>query len=237
MSTSGNPSTESNPSTPPNPDEPSRQRDQQDREIAAGITEAKHTITLLQQDTEVRSALGKRGYDTKEVNTGASLQIAAQATFNDRQQAIGEQEACSAQLNEAVTTARVGYADFRRVARAKFKAQADRTKLGLTGTVPNELQKFITLATASYTEAGNEPYQVVLAKKGYDAAALEKLLEGLADIDAAVKTHRQAASAAQAATRQRDVAYGVLKNWMGELRATAQVAFRDAPEQAKKLDF
>jgi hypothetical protein len=185
----------------------------------------------------LNAALSQRGYDANEIDPRLSLQIAAQATFNDRQKAIGEQEACSARCDEVVQKARKNYADFRRVARTKFKAPADRTKLGLTGTVPGELQQFVTLATASYTEAGKEPYQTILAKKGYNAAALGKLQEGLTAIDAAVSNHKKAASDAQTATRVRDTAWGVLRNWMGELRATAQVTFREAPEQARKLDF
>ena len=52
-----------------------------------------------------------------------------------------------------------------------------------------------------------------------------------------MKNHKKAAGDAQTATRVRDTTWDVLRNWMGELRATAQVAFRETPEQARKLDF
>jgi hypothetical protein len=227
-----------NPETQPAKEKPApRPRDPQDRAIANGISGAKSVITMLKEDTTVRDPLARRGYDQEEIDLGFSLQIAAQTTFNERQKAMGEQEEAADAFKKLVAEARASYADFRRIARKKFKTPADRTKLGLVGAVPNDLQQFSTIATTSYTEAGKEPYLTPLAKKGYGEDELADLLTGLDKLDKAAKEQKKAAAAAQKATKTRDTAYGVLKGWIGELRETAKVAFRKAPEQARKLDF
>lgn len=231
-------STSSTPENKPeNNEQPARPRDPQDREIANGITAAKQMITVLEDDPEVRAPLESRGYDEDEVSLGSSLQIAAQTTFNARQAAMGEQESTAEMLKDQFADARTAYIDFRRIARKKFTAQGDRTKLALTGPVPKDMQRFITVATTSYTEAGKAPYLADLTKKGYSAATLTNLAGELNALGETASKQKKAAGAAQKATKSRDNAYGLLESWMSELRATAKVAFRKAPEQARKLDF
>ena len=233
-----NASTHSNPADKPVKNKPtSRPNDPQDRRIADGISGAKQVITSLEDDDEMRAPLTSRGYDDAEVSLGASLQIAAQVTFNARQKAMGEQESAADTLRQRFADARGGYIDFRRIARKKFKAPGDRTKLGLVGSVPKDLKRFLTVATTSYTESGKEPYLAVLTKKGYPAATLANLLTELGTLEKTAPEQKKAASAAQKATKSRDNAYGLLESWMSELRETAKVAFRKSPEQARKLDF
>lgn len=214
-----------------------RRREQQDKEIVNGISESRRIITSLQNDGPLRASLGDKGYDTQEIGIGQSLQIAAQATFNDRQSKMGAQDEAQDALDKLVVAARNNYADFRRVARVLFKSKADRTKLGLLGIVPGDLQKFVTVATGSYTEAAKAPYQAKFTKKGFKPAVLTGLLGALTALDPAAAAQKKAETDAVDATRARDTAWGVLKNWMVELRETAKTAFRNAPEQARKVDF
>lgn len=155
METNNTPPTGSAPNAETSPAQEPRPREQQDRVIANGITQSRQVLKTLVDDGDLRSALLPKGYDTQEISIGQSLQIAAQTTFNERQRAMGEQDAAQIALTDLVTAARNNYTDFRRVARVRFKAPSDRVKLGQVGNMPDDLQEFVTLATASSTEAAS----------------------------------------------------------------------------------
>ena len=226
---SGNPAT-------PTPSSP-RPRNDQDAQIANDISGSLHVIKLLQNDATIRTPLVPRGFDTQKINTGQALQTAAQAGFNERQAAMGEQEQCSQNLNDAVGAARLAYADFRKTVTTVYKSRGQRTALGCTGKVPADLEEFITVATASYTTARTQPFQAGLQPSGYPAATLDANLAALTQIGVLREKQRKAIADAVGATSRRNGAYDSLMEWVRQLRGIGTVAFRNQPEQANKLDF
>ena len=116
------------------------------------------------------------GYDATEFTEGFRLQGLAAAAFGVRQEGIGEAEGAVDDLHLSDAAARNAYAAFREVARAIFPKPGDRDSLGLTGDVPHDLQRFITAAHTSYTNAGKDPWKAKMTKRGYPAARLTTLL-------------------------------------------------------------
>jgi hypothetical protein len=210
-------------------------RAEQDQAIADSITAARQLIETARTDPEIAPLLAARGYDAAKLADGLKLQETAQAAFTARQQAIAAQKQATAALTGASLTARQTYTDFRETARALFTAVADRVALGLKGNAPDDTQKFITLAQASYTTARTEPYRSALAAYGYTT---ETIAQALATLDALIiadETQNIAIGAAHQATLDRNTAHKTLLAWLAQFKRIAKVTLRTKPALAKKL--
>ncbi|MGC1376743.1 MAG: hypothetical protein WA821_10980 [Anaerolineales bacterium] len=206
-------------------------RAEQDQEIANMITETRQMIGVAQDDAELAALLATRGYDADTLAEGLSLQQAAQDAFTARQAASAAQKQAIANATEAEAAARQAYTDFRQTARALFAASAERAALGLTGDVPRDAQKFITLARASYAAAQSAPYAAALSKYGFSGQAVA----ALDAFSKAGEAQNAAAAAAVKATADRDATAKALKQWSKQFKSIAAVALRAQPTQAKKL--
>lgn len=217
-----NPSTPTPGATP----EPKRPRSAQDKIIEAYIADSKQFLIVASGDAEIRPILEAHGYDAAEFAEGTQLAEAASAAFAGRATGMGRQKLSGTALAEAIKTARHDYAAFREIARAAFPADADRTGLSLRGDVPDDTGRFITLADASYTAAGQDPYKTKLTKRGYPATRLTTLLGELDDLTSTGGEQDEALGDAIEDTTARDTAYNALKAYMKELKGTARGALR-----------
>jgi hypothetical protein len=220
----------------PTPSTPKRGRSNQDQAMADRIAAAQQMLALAQSDSELAALLAARGYDAGRLAAGMARQSAAQTAFTDRQSASAGQTQATAALTAAAAAARRAYNDFRATARVIFKEPAVSQALGLAGAAPDDLQKFITAARASYDVALTTPaYLTELARFGYGQASLEAargLLDGLVIAETAQET---AKAAAVQATRQRDEAVAALDAWLRQFRTVAKIATRGRPDLAQRL--
>jgi len=167
-----------------------------------------------------------------------ALQQAAQNAFTARQQAIAQRKQATAASEQAEANARQAYADFRQTARAIFKDDAARAALELSGTVPKDLQIFITTARTSYDAALASPaYLAELTQYGYPKATVQSTLALLETLVAMDDAQESAKSAATRATALRDQALDTLDEWLSQFRGIAQVATRGRPDLARKIQF
>jgi hypothetical protein len=221
------PETPSNPTPAPgNTPDTKRPRSAQDKIIEAYITDSKKFLTVASGDSEIRPILEAHGYDDAEFAEGNQLADAATAAFTGRATGMGRQKLSGDALAAAIKTARHDYAVFREIARAAFPAAADRTGLSLRGDMPDDTGRLITLAEASYTAAGQDPYKTKLTKRGYPAARLTTLLAQLDDLTSTGGEQDEALGDAIEDTTARDEAYNALKTFMKELKGTARGALR-----------
>jgi hypothetical protein len=215
-----------NPAPAPGATAAKRPRSAQDKIIEADIADSKQFLSVASTDTEIRAILEAHGYDAAEFAQGTQLAAAASAAFTGRATGMGQQKLSGDELAAASKAARHDYAAFRDVARAAFPADAGRTGLSLRGEVPDDTGRFITLAEASYTAAGQDPYKTKLTKRGYPATRLTTLLEQLDDLTATGGDQDEALGDAMEDTTARDTAYNALKAYMKELKGTARGALR-----------
>ena len=165
----------------PTPASPSKQRADQDRVIANGITLASQQLAVAQHEPEVAAILAARGYAAVKVGEGVTLQQTAQIKFNARQTAMYAQNKAGTARDAAEAAALKAYVDFRGMARSVFPEAVDQMALGVGGDIARDTQQFITDARASYAAARLEPHASTLATYGYDAAAIAA---ALATVDA-----------------------------------------------------
>ena len=165
-----------------------------------------------------------------------NLQTAATA-FGVRLTGVAGKKDSQTLLDTASTKAREDYAAFREIARAAFPAQADRIGLGLTGNVPQDLQKFITLAHTSYTNAKQDPWTTKMTTRNYAKARLDALNADLTALSGSESASNIAAGAAEEDTAARDNAYNALKEWIKEAHGVARGAFRKNAGALTKLNL
>ena len=120
----------------------------------------------------------------------------------------------------------------RKIARAVFKDNATaQGNLGVTGRVPDDQEKFLTLASAAYASAlSHSTYMTALARRGYNQEAIEAEQARLEAVTQTNSAHETAKAAAVRATTERDAAAKALDDWWAEFRAVAQVALKDRPD-------
>ncbi|HEX7261633.1 MAG TPA: hypothetical protein VF258_07440 [Luteolibacter sp.] len=178
--------------------------------------------------------LGVAGNDP-EIRPGTTLVSTARSTLEDRAGGMGQQSLKTAELNAAIAQARNDYAQFREIARPSFPHQADRLALSLTGEVPEDTGRFVTLALASYGAAGKEPHATKLTRRGYSAGELSSLINTLYTLTGTSGSQDQAQGDAIGDTAARDAAYDALRAFMKELKGVAKGALRGKPALLAKL--
>lgn len=157
--------------TTPNPTgtAPAVRRATQNKLIANYVVAAQTFLRTASTDAEIRPILEQHGYDGAEFAAGAGLDL--------RQEKLGGRENAQDELNLSADAARDTYAAFRAIARAAFPSQDDRVGLALTGDVPEDFQRFVTLAPTSYTNAGKAPYTAKITTRGYPRRASPRCSE------------------------------------------------------------
>src|SRR5882757_8555779 len=161
------------PITPP-ADPKTRKKAEQDQALANAIGAASKLIETARANAEILALLAPRGYDLAALDDALTTKYApAQAGFDARQVAMGIQSSATKALGDTEAQERKDFADYREIARTCFSTAADRIALGLNGTTPNDLDKFLTTATASYGAGKKAPYTAKLTVRGYAPASID----------------------------------------------------------------
>jgi hypothetical protein len=216
---------------------PVKRRADQDQKIADQITADGQYLETVKTDPEILATLAGRGYAPAKLDEGLTLQRAAQAAFTHRQTMLAAQGHATAGLSGSIATAREMYIDFRDIVRSitGFTAN-DRKALNASGAVPDDKQKMLTAARASYQAAQTEPYASTLATYGYPATVIDAALAALDAYSAADTDQNSAIGNATKATADRNAAVKALDVYMKQLRGIAKVALRKRPDLLKKLN-
>ncbi len=216
--------------TPPAPSTSATRADF-DQRLANDLSDAATLLTTALAKPEV---LAQLSYTQAEIEEGQTLQVAAQAAFNARQQAVSKGTTAATTRDDKLVTLREDFVDYRATVQTNLPADA-RTALGAGGRVPADLQKLITLARSAYAAAQQPPYAAVLAKRKLPIAVLTARLadvNALETLDGKAKT---ADKVATASTKARDKAGATLAKWVAAFRKQAKTDLRKFPELRAEL--
>lgn len=215
---------------------PRRRKAEQDQVIADFNTAAAQYLAIILDEAEIASLLAARGYDAAKLAAGRQLQQRLQAAIAHRQILIGRKSAAGSDLDYAAASAREAFKEYRGTVQAIATFTADdRKALGANGDIFKDRQKFITQATAAYTNAALPAYASTLAECGYPAAALTAARATLAAFYQADTDQSIVEGDATKATADRNIAYEELKTYLKQLKRLAKVALRHRPDLLKKL--
>ena len=210
-------------------------RADQDQIIANFIGNMEGNLDALDGDPELAERMAKRGFVETRREEGRGALGELKATFQTRQVKLGTQGEKATLSDVAEKVAQTKYADFRGTVRTAFTAPDTRRALGVSGSVPKDTEKFLTLAETGYNAAAQAPYIAPLEGYGLDATERAASLASLTAFRAAREGHRSAIASAKAATKERDDAYKVALKWNRDLLRMAKIALRDRPDLLAKL--
>lgn len=202
----------------------------QDQRIANDITEAETFLGVIAADSELITLLSTRGIDSAELATANTLLQSAKDTFTQRQSKLGAETSAFTSVTQQEAPINKDFADFRVLCRKRLTEKGAQQALGLTGRVPTDRQKRITLIRTAYTEAKKAEHRVQLDKLGYTVAELDRLLSTVQSFEATIETARRATGAAQQATEARNAAIKALREWLSTARLTAKRVLATRPD-------
>lgn len=203
------------------------------------IQESGRLLDLIRTDFGLTEKFIAYGFDDAELAIGMARQENAANAMHSASLAVdATEDEASASLWKKALEARDCFAAFRTVARAAFPGLSERMNLGVTGDVPDDLQRFVNAAHTSYTAAGKPEFAEKLARRNF---APEKLAELKSDLDALAKAGAAEAEDettdpdAIADSEARHEAYNELKEFMKEIKGIARAIFRKDPDMLKHL--
>lgn len=222
----------------PTVDPKTRKKAEQDQEMANAISASAKLMHTALDNPEILELLAPRGYDSAALEEALETKHEpAQAAFDARQVAMGRLASRMKSLAETEATERRDFADYREIARTCFPAAADRLALGLNGTAPKDLEKFLTTAKASYGTGKKAPYTGKLTVRGYSPSLIDAELEGLKAVANLAKAAANAKGEAKKATETRDKAAKALAGWTAEFRKVAKRTLRGRPDLLAALEL
>ncbi len=203
----------------------------QDQRLANDITAALTLMETARDGSELQEIISGLGYEPAALDEAiTNLQEPAQAAFEARAAAMSKADTAQDRLAASLAEEQGDYTDYRETARAIFTDKADKAALGLNGSMPRDLQKFLTEAKSAYSAGKKAPYTESLTRRGYSPARLDAELAGLKLLGDLSAGSKRAAGAAQKATADRDKAAKSLKAWVSEFRRIAKRALRGRPD-------
>jgi hypothetical protein len=198
-----------------------------------------HTLETARANVDIAERLYEYGMDDEELAIGMGLYEAARNALHSHKETANHQDLAVSEvtLKESVSKARETFVTFRGIARAAFTGLTERLNLKLVGEPPDDLQRFIDAAHASYMAASNDPYTEKLSKRGYTPVKLGGYCEELDALTQIGEDHAEATEESdkpESAT-ERDDTYNAFKEFMKEFKGIAKTVFRKEPEQLQKL--
>lgn len=205
---------------------------EQDQCVADRLVRARQLLLTAQSDPVISSRLAEAGYPAARLEEGLKLYKAAQVALISRQAALSKLKHVTEAFATVETTARQVYTDFRGVARLLFHDGVTRIHLGLEGSPPKDLEKFMLTARSVYDTALRTPkYRRKLAQYG----SLDSACASLDELEATYAAFRTAQDAALRATQRWDRVMVSLDDWVHRFCKTAKRVLRDRPELKYKI--
>ena len=210
-------------------------RADQDQVISNFIGDLEANLDSLDADAELAAKMAKKGFDADKRLAGRGFLTTLKTNFQARQVKLGMQGEKSSASEGAEKVARLKYTDFRSTVRTAYTDTNTRMALGVSGLVPADTEKFLTLAEAGYMTATQTPYAAALEALGFDTEEQVASVATITALKAARQTHRGAIASAKAATKERDDTYKVALKWNRDLLRMAKIALRERPDLLAKL--
>ena len=154
-----------------------------------------------------------------------------------QQKEYGDQYKATSDYQKQFDKLNADYTDHVTLARIDFEENpAALTTLGLAGRRKRNRDDYSKQALQLYNGAlGNAEYAATLAESGIDAAKLQEMQAGFAQLETLDKAQTSETSEAQQATVDRDNAWDLLEEWMRKFYKKATVALKNSPQLREKL--
>lgn len=199
-----------------------RSRSARDRSAAEALARAGKLVGRLAADGELADLMKSEGYDEAELQTGVTLQTAAEEVFETCRHAQLTLRRMQLEFATCWEAAREEYLDFRWAARNAFPDEGARRVLVVHEIVSPELQPFLAQVTVSYRAAQCPEVAGRLDVAGFGAPQLAAALANvrrLARLDLALQaSHRRVLRCLD----ERELALAMVNLWIRDFYRAAR---------------
>jgi hypothetical protein len=197
---------------------------ERDRTAALALASAGKLVGRLVADDELAELMKSQGYNQAELQTGVTLQTAAEEVFQTCRRAQVALYRMQLEFEMRWEDAREEYLDFRWAARNAFPDEEARRVLVVHETVSSELQPFLAQAAVSYRAAQSAEVVERMAEAGFGAdqvAAALANVRRLARLDLALQASRNHAARC---LDERELALAMVNLWIRDFYRAARCA-------------
>jgi hypothetical protein len=205
--------------------------------IAEFISDSKLMLNNSKANSLILAKMIAAGYPEATIDAQLS-QLDNLALLNETQAAeYGEQYEATKAWYDAKDAIHPDYIDHVELARIVFKKDVSaQAALDLSGRRKKGQADYAAQALQFYNNALDKvPFKTALATKGITQTVLQNQQTAFANLQALREAQQQEVGEAQIATKDRDVVYDALAEWMMDYRDTAKVVLRTAPQLMEEI--
>ena len=194
-------------------------------------------LTNTEKQPIIATTMAEFGYDGPKIEEGKQLLGVTRQSFVFNKQEDDETNAARAAFIKIKSKVHDAYSLHRKKGKVVFKDdEVMLKKLGLTGTLSYAYIKWIESMKTFYREASADTeIQTKLARLKLSP---EQIAEGQADITemgAARAEYKREIGESQEATREKDLAFAKMDDWMSEFYSVAKIAMEEKPQLLESL--
>ena len=205
--------------------------------IDSKLLDAKVAIQNALENEEILKRLGAFGYNRARFNDGKDLLDKAETLHRKKQTEYGEKLAATSEAEEALILANGIYKKYVKVARVALKNNprgwevldlAGRRKFSQAGWLNQALNFYMKALENNDIITGLNQYGITKAK-------LKAGLGLVKDYETALRKQETEKGEAQAATKERDMAFDEMEDWLADYLAIARIALDDRAQYMEIL--
>ncbi len=201
------------------------------------LEKANGALVNVLANSEIASLMSEFTYNAEKIMEGEALLAETQAAWKSNKQEGDEMSAAYSVYNGKMEELETRYSLDRRKAKTVFRKDDEVMKqLLLKGRIPGAYDKFMTVCSTLYSEAGENAD--LLAKLARMKITAETMAEGAAHVEEvrdARNTYQNERSESEQATLVKDAAMAKLDDWMDDFYAVAKIALDDQPQYLEAL--
>lgn len=178
------------------------------------------------------ASMGELGYDQPELDIGKALLATANARYDENKQEDDETIAARAVFDDLAEEVSVTYKLHRKKGKSKFRKDEVVLKtLALTGSLSRVYVKWLETVKIFYKGlTGHPEWLTIISKLKVTAEDLTAAQAKIAELENARADYLREIGEDQEATRQKNLAFGALDDWMIDFYETARIAMEDKPQ-------
>lgn len=224
--------------TPPTPTpKVKRTKSPQDLKVLEFNTKAQEYITVCRDDLELRPLLTPLGFDDAKFTALIALQTADQTAIDTRLATQGAVMDASSAHQATWAQSNTDATHFRKTVNAAFpKGDAAHAALNATGTLPRDVQTFVTFMRAGYDAAlNNTTYLATLVASGLPEAEITAARTRLDDVPTTHEALTEAEGADASATRDSKLTDTALRQEIRKLKVAVEGVTAGRPDLRRRL--
>ena len=194
-------------------------------------------LTNSEKQAILATTLAEFGYDGRKIKEGKQLLGVTRQSFDFNKKEDDETNEARAAFIKIKSEVHDAYSLNRKKGKVVFKNdEVTLKKLGLTGTLSYAYIKWLESMNTFYREvSADTEIQTKLARLKITPKQIAKDQANIAEMGDARAEYKREIGESQEATREKDLAFAKMDDWMSEFYSVAKIAMEDKPQLLESL--